>query len=488
MRKLAGIGIFLLCFVSPVLSQQSYFISTTSHGKQWQMYGSAVCGNFLYIMGGETIDLGYTTLVKKSRINPDGTLGPWTETTPLPQKRSYIDNSTIVLNDIVYMVSGFDGVKETRFNTILWAKPGPDGELGQWNESIPYPGEPVNCAVAFATPGHIYLVGGRTNSALPTGDVWCATVQQDGAIREWKKGPQLPEALWYHCGGVAGGSAWIWGGLTTPKSTAVSRAVYKAPILASGEIGIWGSYPVTPPMGFYSAPTTVCGSYLISFCPRYSGAVISGDVWFTQVTSQGLAGWNKFPANIPTKLYIGLATDYRRGTIYIPGGRISKEQIYDSKVYFMKVAGFEQQPGKPGQPKPDFFIIDEVPGSQAQNLSFLVQTGAGTGAFPGFLPFDSARQISTARKKPMVLYAYTQIAREAKEQNEIIKNLNISAYSARIVFAELDVSQFPQLAQQIGIFKVPCWIVYNEAGQITSQSNSLLQKPEIESLLNRIAP
>jgi hypothetical protein len=449
------------------------------------MYGSAVCGNYLYIMGGETMAAGSVKIVEKARINADGTLDAWESTTPLPQRRCYIENTTIVLNDIVYIVGGFDTVANKRYNTILWAKPGKNGHLSQWNESPAYPGEPVSCAVAFATPGYIYLAGGRTNSTQPTVDVWCANVQDDGSVSRWEKGPPLPVPLWYHSGGVAGGRAWIWGGLKTPQNSSVNNRICCASILGSGKIGDWSVSSITLRSGFYSSPSTVAGSYLLSFCPRYAGALISGDVWYAQATSMGITNWERAPLNIPPKLYIGLATDYRRGTIYIPGGRISKELKFDTNVYYLKLYGF-QQSGVPSEQAPDFFITAEDPGSMDQNLSFMSQTSETKGVFPGFILYTQARQIATAQGKPMVLYTHSDKAIGVKQQNELLQSFNPAKWEGRVVFGEFNISQFPQNAQQLGIFKVPCWTFFDKNARIKRQESVILKPFEIESCVDEI--
>ncbi|MBN1900266.1 hypothetical protein JW926_02940 [Candidatus Sumerlaeota bacterium] len=485
MNKPFSFLVLFLIHLHIALPQQSYFLTTTSHGKNWQMYGAGVCGNYLYIAGGNMPDFGYIRRVEKARINPDGSLGAWEETASLPHNRCYIDNSTIVLNDIIYIVGGYDGVGDKKYSSILWAKPGAEGHLEKWNESVPYTGEPVNCAVAFATPGFIYLAGGRTDFPKPTVNVWRATVKDDGEISGWDKGPPLPEPLWYHSGGVAGGRAWIWGGLTTLERTLINNKVFWAPILGSGEIGEWSVSEVSLPQGLFSSPSTVSGSYLISFCPRYSGAVISGDAWYAQANPEGLTGWVKASLNIPASLYIGLATDYRRGTVYIPGGRVSREQIFDSKTYYLKLYGFKQMDSS-SITTPDFYIASEDPASTDKNLSYMLQTAETKGAFPGFLPYAQARQSSTSQKKPMVLYAHSQRALEVKSQNELLANFNAAKWGERVIFGEFDISQFPQNAQQLGIFKVPCWTFFDRSAQIKRQEYSLLKLSELEAYVEEI--
>lgn len=60
-----------------------FYYQTTPIPDPRQMYGTAVLGDYLYVIGGNNKN-GYLNTVLKASIMPDGTLGKWTFTTPLP--------------------------------------------------------------------------------------------------------------------------------------------------------------------------------------------------------------------------------------------------------------------------------------------------------------------------------------------------------------------------------------------------------------------
>jgi len=480
------VTVIFLCLVIPLFSQQRFYRSTTPMLFERQMYGAGILGNYIYILGGNSPGRNYITSVNKARINADGTLGYWEETTPLPSGRSYIENSTLVLNDIVYIVGGLDGLKSSCPSSILWSRPQAGGHLEPWRESPPYDGRGLHCSVAAATPGYIHLIAGFYASNKPSNEVWSAKVGSDGSIIGWEKGNPFPTPLWYHCGGVAGGRVWIWGGLTTSKINSVNPNIYYADILSSGKLGAWKIAPAKIPRGFYSASSTVSGSYLLSFCPRYAGCVVSNDIWYSRVEPGGLSQWACQPTDLKAKLFIGLATDYRRGFVYIPGGRLSykDKNTITRDVYFFKL----QQGGR-GDTRTNAAETIAT-GGQDQgigNLSYLRQTRPTPGSVPGFSSYEQARQISTSERKPMILYFHTPRANRCKEQKQLISGFNPAKYGGRAIFAELDTMHYPQISQTYGVFRVPTWLFFDSIGNQMFSHEGLLAPADIDRFVNQIA-
>nr|HQH12187.1 hypothetical protein [Candidatus Sumerlaeota bacterium] len=142
-KKLIVFLIFFLGVMQITCGQEIQFKTTTPLRAGRQMAGAVVLGDYLYVISGNVDGMGYSNSVEMAKINPDGTLGEWKNTTPLPTDRSYIDNSTLVLNDIVYVVAGKHSSLEKRTNTIYWTRPLPTGELEPWRESFPFPGNGV---------------------------------------------------------------------------------------------------------------------------------------------------------------------------------------------------------------------------------------------------------------------------------------------------------------------------------------------------------
>lgn len=481
------IGLILTSTIS-TRGQEKIYKITTPLPKGRQMYGAVVLGDYLYIIGGfrEQEKGGFTTKVERSRINRDGTLAVWEETTPLPENRSYIDNTTIALNDIVYIVGGLEGKSDQKKNTILWARPRMDGHLEAWQTSEPHPGEGVSCSAAIATPGYIHLIGGSLGDRIPTDKVWSALVGPEGTVLGWEAGPSLPLPLWYHCAGVAGGNVWIWGGLTESSPDSVNRVIYCAPILSSGRIGKWEIFSSQIQEGFYGSSCTVSGRYLLNFCPRYSGNVISNDIWFASLNPEGgVSAWTKLATDLASKIYIGLATDYRRGFVYLLGGRLTQENFdIDNNVYAFRLIGREKEDASTQTPFPGVPAQTEPP----TQLSYLQSSQNPIGRINGFIPYETARQLNKKQPKPLVLYFNSEKARLCREQEEILKSFNMAPYQNKIVFAELNTFTYPQLAQQYGIFRIPHWMFFDAGGKIRFQKFGVVQAKELGQYVDQLMP
>lgn len=479
-----------LCVMQIAGAQEIQFKTTTPLKAGRQMAGAVVLGDYLYVISGNKELMGYSTSVEMAKINPDGTLGEWKETTPLPTERSYIDNSTLALNDIVYVVAGKRGSTNTNTNTIYWTRPLPTGELEPWQESFPYPGNGVQCAPAVATQGYIHLIGGLEDNKV-TDSVWAAKVGGDGSIISWEEENPLPTPLWYHNAGVAGGRVWVWGGLINQDSsaidnTAVQRTVFYAPILPSGKIGAWRQSPNNLSKGFYCTSSTVSGPFLLSFCARYGTMILSNEIWFANVTSEGLSNWTSQASNIKARLYICLATDYRRGIVYIPGGRINRDDfIFDNTVYYIKLAS-----GQKADEKTDAAVTVDQSAQQKTggSLSYIAQAKETSSGIPGFLPYNQAQQMVTQQGKPLAIYFCSSKAKRCQEQVQILSGMNFSPYSTKFVFSMVETTQFPQIAQQHGVFRVPAWIFYDVFGAEKIRKNGILQPAEIEECLKQVAP
>ncbi|HPB30899.1 MAG TPA: hypothetical protein PLB62_05550 [Candidatus Sumerlaeota bacterium] len=129
--------LFLLSLLTPVVFSQTAYQTTTPMTFPRQMYGSVVLGNYLYLLGGNEPGKGYINSVQMANITDTGALGVWQNTSSLPKTLCYIENSTLALNDVLYIVSGMDGARDVCCNTIHWTRPKNDGHLEKWRESPP---------------------------------------------------------------------------------------------------------------------------------------------------------------------------------------------------------------------------------------------------------------------------------------------------------------------------------------------------------------
>lgn len=447
-------------------------------------HGSAVLGNYLYVFGGADAEQDAVLKTHVAALDASGAVEVWRETTPLPGPRMYLANATLVLNDTVYLVGGSSApLKGDLFNTVLSARPGPDGQLGAWRESPPF-GEPAGKVAAVSTPGHIHAIGGladsaakgeseaRRNRVLST--VWSSAVLPDGSLGPWTAGPSLPVGLWYHSAAAAGGRVYVWGGLkrasTVPEN--ISAEVYSAPILLDGRLGDWRREVQSLPRPFYNAPSGVVGPYLLSIAPRYGAEETTSDIWWTAVGGIGLAPWRTTTsATLTNRLFHPAAWDYRRGIIYIPGGRATKEDRTPSaRTYALILSPEARRAGEESWERSEdqhtrsvsASISDNVGGATgAAALSYLSENSLPPEAPPGFQAPGVLTSGAATSDKPIVLYFRHPGSRPTADQEAMLRSPEFTALARDHAFAWVDVEALPQLAQQHGVFRVPTWLFFD---------------------------
>jgi len=172
----ASVGLLLSSILlGTQLFAQDIVTQTTTMPLARAYHGSAVLGNYLYVVGGKVEDPAGSsnpddTIVLVSRIAPNGQLSQWVPTKPLPHPRYQIMNSTVSINDTMYVVGGSNQVWEgDRYDTILWTRPMPNGDLQPWRESDPIPGANVALMTAVTTPGYLHIIGGSDNRSVVAG-------------------------------------------------------------------------------------------------------------------------------------------------------------------------------------------------------------------------------------------------------------------------------------------------------------------------------
>lgn len=463
-------------------------------------HGSAVLGDFLYVFGGQvggkTIpkqllnEGSFTTSVMKAPILPSGQLGPWSNDRLLPQFRSYISNSTVALNDMVYLVGGTDGLEDlkkkgTKYKTVLISKPGANGVLEPWIESMEFPGPGLSCFTVAATPGFLHIIGGNTEALEPTGNVITGVLAADGTIASWEPGPPLPTALWFHHSTVASGRVWTWGGLTTTKSSSASNAVYSSVINGTGRLSPWRKESTTLPDPIYRGANAVAGPFLMTFCVSYVGGKTSNDVVFSYLSPQGLSPFTKLPTALPVQIYTACAPDFRRGTIYLPGGQTEYSDVGMAQdVIYFRLTKSARDTIQTLNTREEIAQSSEINNSSPAPATSRVPAGAGAtapGPLPGFLPYDQARrQLLANSGKPLVAYFHMDGSAPSEAQKQrMAQDPGLPGLTQRAIFAWVDVRQSPQIAQQFGIFRAPTWILYDPQGRELGRAARALTSADI---------
>ncbi len=469
-----------LALATATEAQNQFVYRTTNLPIGRAFGGAAVLGDHVYYFGGSHATGGpdgkqsVTPSVVKARVMPNGRLGRWEETTPLPQPRHYIENATLVLNDVVYIVGGSSlPANGRRFNTALFSRPLPNGTLLPWTESQPFDEVGLSTITAVSTPGHIHIIGGIGGRSGATNKVYTNTIYADGSMGSWEPGPELPMNLWYHSAGVAGGRVYVWGGLPTASNDAVSPLMFSAPILGSGNLGGWRREPRALPTGFYGASTAVAGNYLMSFSPRYAGGTKTNDVWYAAVTPQGVSNWVRRSGGVPNRTYHAAGTDYRRGLIYFGGGRSGVGSPMLTDFFFFALGSGARQQAEQAwlaaqRAHQNTVAAFPAPTSgQGQTPSTLTYTQASTlssSAVAGFKTYADARTAAESQGPPLVVYFTLETAQPCIEQRQMLAAPEFQQILPKASWAWVETKDYPQLAQQLGVYRVPTWVFYDRAG------------------------
>jgi len=497
-KKSKLLPLFLVSFLAPflALAQNQFIFQTGAMPDGRGFHGSAVLGDFLYVFGG-TSGTGAnaeapTESVLRTRIAPDGSVSGWKPTTPLPQPRHYIGNSTLVLNDVVYIIGGSSLPSSgERYNTAVFTRPLPNGTLLPWTESQPFSQRGLSTITAVSTPGHVHIIGGLEEDSTVSQEVYTNAIYSDGSMGQWEKGPRLPLPLWYHSAGVASGRVYVWGGMPVEDSTQVSPYIISAPILGSGKLGAWRREPQDLPQPYYSASTSVAGPYLLSFSPRYTNAVKSSHVWFAQAQPNGLSRWVNREGNLPNRVYHASATDYRRGSIYLSGGRSDIGQDLLRDVYFFRLSPQARAMAEQGwlahQRAHQNTVSAFPPPSAGSNtvLSYVADRSLSENAVPGFKTYSNARSEAESSRKPLVLYFNLEDAAPCVQQVAALKSGNIAGMTSQASFAWIDTQNYPQLAQQLGVYRVPTWVFFDRQGdeRESARTVGVMTPQEIQSVV-----
>ena len=470
--------------------QQRSFLEKTQGLQVGRAFHSlAVLKDCIYAFGGSEFDAAGaarngavqkpTTSVSYARIYTNGQLSPWVYTTPMPEARHYINNSTLVLNDTVYIIGGSTAPTEgEQMSNVIWTRPGPDGKLEKWRSSAPFAQTGLSCQAAFSTPGYLWVTGGLPRKGPTSQDVYYVPILPDGSLGHWERSLPLPIPLWFHQAGVVGGRVYIWGGLKIsgdPSAASINNKILSAPILNTGRLGVWTTESQVLPQAFYSASSANAGPYLFSFSPRYVGGVGSNDIWWTTVTQAGIQPWRKQATNIPMKLYHAVAPDYLHGSIYFVGGKVSTKPGPENFPLPWAVF-FRLTPEARKQAEEGWMALQAAHKTMAASASTLELTTTGANAVAatptpvvagaplpaGILTYETVRS-TIAGKKPVVIYYRLAGAKPCVEQDAVLTPQTLAA--TKVAVGSSDIRTNPQLAQQFGVFRSPTWIFYDSRGQ-----------------------
>ena len=142
---------------------------------------TTVANGYIYVIGG--VDGSkFSRLVEFSKINEDGSLGPWKLTSSLVEDRGFID--AVTHNGYLYVVGGGNGANgENLLNTVERAKVNDDGTLNPWETLSSRMVMPRRCSKTVIKGRFIYALGGFAGALLD--NVEKAEILSNGELGKW---------------------------------------------------------------------------------------------------------------------------------------------------------------------------------------------------------------------------------------------------------------------------------------------------------------
>lgn len=203
---------------------------------------AVIYGDYIYVMGGETLDEIFTgaeeqkapkllKTVERAKINADGTLGEWT----LEKGKMHFPRrggEVYAVNGWLYAGGGFGG---DFLNDVEKAPINPDGSLGEWTEASFFNND--RYISGFASMGNrLYVMGGHINSPERAMDsVETAVAGPDGTLTEWTETSPLYTRRFLNTALVTGDTIYTFAGHNTINLASVE----KAKIQGEGKLGKW---------------------------------------------------------------------------------------------------------------------------------------------------------------------------------------------------------------------------------------------------------
>ena len=281
-------------------------------------YGSAnhtsvIYNNTLFIFGGGTS--GNTDAVLTSNINPDGSLGGWSNSNYILPDR-LIWHSTVINDNNVYLIGGAEVVQSTivkSVDTVFLGKIDTDNNIKTWTPLNSLP-QKLHFGRAIIVNNRIYYIGGEyrngegEGNAVYTNTVYSAAINPDGTIGNWRSETSLPEtrtafALFETSGNINGSVVnrlIMVGGDILPTNTHTNKVLY-SDVLSDGSLTDWNALDPFP-VGIDNPGYTVSNNKLFIIGGGIPSSALD-TIYFSEINSDGLPGnWQLSNVHLPQHL------------------------------------------------------------------------------------------------------------------------------------------------------------------------------------------
>jgi hypothetical protein len=234
---------------------------------------TAVAANgFLYVMGGDhfndTIADHYTNTVYYSKLDTNGTVGSWQITSPLPYAAIFA--SAAVWDKFIYFIGGlYDATNGFKTNAVVSAMIETNGSLSAWVAQPPLPVPGGVYAHSSVANGFLYVLGGVFPGGIASKHVFFSKINGNGTLAGWNETTQMPQALYTHATVIARGRVYLTGGST---GSSLVNTCYSAAVRGDGTLSAWSNESSLPqPLSEHAVAAS--DSYIF-----LSGGINSGSV------------------------------------------------------------------------------------------------------------------------------------------------------------------------------------------------------------------
>lgn len=142
---------------------------------------TVVVNGYIYVIGGVN-GRNFVRLSEYAKINDDGSLSPWKETSLLNEERGFID--AVTKDGYIYVVGGGNGPNgKNLLRTVERAKVNEDGSLSQWQTMQSGMVMPRRCSKTVIKGNFLYALGGFAGALLD--NVERAEILSNGELGPW---------------------------------------------------------------------------------------------------------------------------------------------------------------------------------------------------------------------------------------------------------------------------------------------------------------
>lgn len=303
---------------------------------------AAVAGNYIYVVGGIDDSDNYVTEVEFTRINPDGTLGPWQTTSRLIEGRFYL--AAVASSGYLYAIGGATGPRgddNQPIASVERARINPDGSLGSW-ERVNYLTTPRRGLKAVKYQNHIYAIGGYNGVFLKS--VERVDVNPDGTPGDWQLEKEASRIDRYiHSAALLNGKIYLLGGHVKNPEKMSYGDVEMTTIGKDGTLAPWQIEPSSLQTPRFIATAFAMDNHLY-MVGGHDGQNRLDSVEYAPVNAHGHTGKWSYTAKLGTPRSAAAAA-VNGNAVYVLGG-MDRGAVNTVKMAFQ---GEDGQLGYPGR-------------------------------------------------------------------------------------------------------------------------------------------